>query len=52
MTAAMHNGVSKSRDERDKKTLVGELFRKGKRDVALALIRNEISVEDAQKHLR
>lgn len=52
MTAAMPDGVSKSRVERDRKALVGELFRRGLRDVALALIRRKISVDDAEKHLR
>jgi hypothetical protein len=52
MTTPPHEGISKSLVERDRKALVGELFRRGHRDVAVALIRRTISVEEAEKHLR
>lgn len=50
--AGWTEGVSKSRAERDKRALVGELFKRGHRAVAMALIGQKISVEDAEKHLR
>lgn len=38
--------------EKDKRSLVGALFKAGQRDSALALIRNQITPEEAVERLR
>lgn len=50
--AGASGGLSKSRLARDRRALIGALFKAGKRDVALALIRNEITQAEAERHLR